>query len=197
MKYLTLLFFIINFSIYGQNNGRKDGSIFLSNGKVLKGYCRLSTVYAGIQRKKPRVYYWKKNKGGKKETYKAREVDSIIFSNSEVIYSLNVDKPCEKAFFFIIYDDKVPLVAFNMVRAAGANGGFITPGYTSNEFWIWKKEKNKAFPLKPRYSHTKSFKGCVRDYLSECPSLINNYKIKELKNMDIIELVKLYNNCIE
>nr|WP_299386066.1 hypothetical protein [Allomuricauda sp.] len=191
MRHFLAIFFLCSV-FYGQD--KHEGTIFLSDGQALEGFVSFSTVYAGIQRKNPRVFYWENEEDGKKQTFKAAQVDSVVVK-SGIIYAIPVDKPCKKLFFKVLCEGKFPLVVFNMVHAGGPNFGFVTNG--SSEYWIWKKNQNKAFPLKTVYSSTTSFKKQVRNYLSECPSLMDGHSLKELRNMEAVELYNLYKACIE
>jgi len=194
-KFLLSSALIITLNSYSQDYKKttKEGVIYLSSGEKLEGYVKLSWVYAGVQRKKPKVFLWKSKNKGKRKTFKAVEVDSILIHNEKTIYSLPVNKACKKMFFTICHDAKVPLVIFNMKVANTPN----MSSQVSTEYWIWKKNLNKAFPLKTHFSSTKSFKRHIKEGLYECEKITSEFTPKELRKMDVIELVKYYNKCIE
>ena len=91
----------------------------------------------------------------------------------------------------------MPLVCFNVVHIGGPLSG--VSGSRASEYWVWKKEKNKAFPIKTVYSvhSAKSFKRRIRENLFECPRLVTDYTNKELKKIDAIELYTLYDDCVK
>ncbi|MCL6265744.1 hypothetical protein [Flagellimonas myxillae] len=193
MKYLLVLL-LFGISVHGQE--RSSGTIYLSNGTVLPGFVEFSRIAAGIQKKNPRVFYWGNETSGKKQTFKAVEVDSVTVKHRGVIYAIPVDKKCKKLFFKVLINGKHPLVCFNMVHIGGPLSGFY--GGRSTEFWLWKKSDNKAYPLKTIYSDhsAKSYKRKAREFMYECPSLATDYSNKEMRNMEAVELYSLYNNCI-
>ncbi|WP_422861757.1 hypothetical protein [Flagellimonas sp. W118] len=194
MKYPFIILFL---SISIQAQKKSPGTVYLSDGRILNGLVEFSTVAAGIQKKNPRVFYWEKEDAKKKQTFRSVKVDSVSLNNEVTIYSIPVDKKCKKLFFRVLINGKFPLVFFNMVHIGGPLSG--VSGGRASEYWIWKKEMNKAFPMKTTYSdHSiKSYKGKARDYMYECPSLAKDYSNKEFRKMDAIELYRLYNDCVK
>lgn len=171
---------------------REEGEIYLSSDKVLKGYVKFATMYFGIQLKKPKVFYWDQPKGGKRTVYRATEVDSVVIPSASTFYSYFIEDSKKKDFFKVLYKDNVSLVGKTQIIAD-------TPtniGGSSDEYWILRNDSQQVYPLHQTTSWGRGLRSYAKEYLKDCPSLVEKISNKELRLSDIFEIIKYYNNCI-
>ena len=208
MKKLILILIFLIHSFSNAQYVWTKGELFLKNGETLHGLIKIPIVSKDVVALNGKgKLKFRLTKTDKTNKYDDSQVAKAIFKDSKgndiVFEYVSVSKK-KKFLFMIIQKGKTTLYARNVRITQSSphymgngpdspawNHSFLT---TFDEYFVLREGEAKASPLITVHRQN-AFKQRAMAYFSDCPKLIAKLKSNTYRKREIIEVVKMYNEC--